>query len=151
MRPALQRPRRQAGLRIDHDVDADLFVRADEVRLGQLLDNLVDNALRYAKSAVVVSAQRDGAGAIVRVSDDGPGFPPDFVARAFDRFAVADDARTGQHSGLGLAIVDAIAQRPRLDRRDRLRRDPGATVEVRLPASIGVLQFALTVVQGPRP
>jgi signal transduction histidine kinase len=70
----------QANVRIEQDAEADLFVRADEVRLGQLLDNLVDNALRYATSTVAVRAKREGAGAIVRVSDDGPGFPSDFIS-----------------------------------------------------------------------
>ena len=146
---ALRRARRaRRVVRIEHDVEPDLFARADEVRLGQLLDNLVDNALRYAKAVVTVSARRDGAGAIVRVSDDGPGFPPDFVARAFDRFAVADDSRTGQHTGLGLAIARGDRARPRLERRDRLRRSTRGHRRASPAGSIGVLQFALTVVQG---
>jgi two-component system OmpR family sensor kinase len=124
----------QAGVRIEHHVDADLFARADEVRLGQLLDNLVDNALRYATAVVTVTARREGAGAIVRVSDDGPGFPPAFVARAFDRFAVADDSRTGEHTGLGLAIAEAIAHAHGWSIAILADGARGATVELRLPA-----------------
>jgi signal transduction histidine kinase len=124
----------QRGVRIEHEVDRDLFASADEVRLGQLLDNLVDNALRYAKAVVTVSARRDRAGAIVRVSDDGPGFPPAFVARAFDRFAVADDSRTGQHTGLGLAIAEAIAHAHGWSVAIVSDGAHGATVELRLPA-----------------
>lgn len=126
----------QAGVRIDHDVEPDLFVRADEVRLGQLLDNLADNALRYAEAVVTLSARRDGAGAIVRVSDDGPGFPPAFVARAFDRFAVADDSRTGQHTGLGLTIAEAIANAHGWSVAIVSDAAHGATVELRLPSLV---------------
>jgi signal transduction histidine kinase len=124
----------EAGLRVEHDVAADLFARADEVRLGQLLDNLTENAVRYAGSLVMLSAQRAGGDLIVRVGDDGPGFPPDFVARAFDRFSVADDSRTGRHSGLGLAIVDAIAQAHGWTVAVVAASTPGAIVEVRIPA-----------------
>ena len=44
------------------------------------------------------------------MADAGPGFPPDFVPRAFDRFSRADEARSPGGAGLGLAIVEAIAR-----------------------------------------
>jgi signal transduction histidine kinase len=129
----------QEGIRIEHDVDADLFASADELRLGQLLDNLVDNALRYAETIVTLSARRHEAGAIVRVSDDGPGFPPAFVSRAFDRFAVADDSRTGQQTGLGLAIAEAIAHAHGWSVTIVADGARGARVELRIPA---LLEFS---------
>jgi two-component system OmpR family sensor kinase len=46
----------------------------------------------------------------IHVSDQGPGFPPDFLPHAFERFRRADTARSGDGTGLGLAIVKAIAQ-----------------------------------------
>jgi two-component system OmpR family sensor kinase len=128
----------QAGLRIEHDVADDLFARADEVRFEQLLDNLAENALRYAASRVTLSARCAAGDVIVRVGDDGPGFPPEFVPRAFDRFAVADDARSGQHTGLGLAIVEAIAHAHGWAIAVVQNSTSGAIVEVRMP-NIGVL------------
>ncbi len=47
---------------------------------------------------------------VFRVSDEGPGFPPDFAPRAFERFSRADEARSGGGAGLGLAIVAAVAR-----------------------------------------
>lgn len=84
-------------------------------RLERLLVNLVDNAVRYAKSSVVVSAARDGAWAELSVTDDGPGIPAVYRDRAFDRFARMDQARSRHGdeaggAGLGLAIVRATAQ-----------------------------------------
>jgi signal transduction histidine kinase len=86
-----------------------LHLRGDRVRLEQALGNMVDNALRYGTGDVRLSAAvRDGT-LELRVSDEGPGLPPDFVAHAFERFTRVDGARSRGGSGLGLAIVAAIA------------------------------------------
>lgn len=88
--------------------DAELM--ADSRRLEQAVGNLLDNALRHGRRKIELHAA--GAGAEVRllVRDDGPGFPPDFIATAFERFTRADTARGRGGAGLGLAIVAAIAQ-----------------------------------------
>jgi signal transduction histidine kinase len=90
-------------------------VVGDWGRLDRLLVNLVDNAVRYAKSSVVASVRRDGAWAELAVTDDGPGIPAIDRERAFGRFARLDDARSRDGdeaggAGLGLAIVRATAQ-----------------------------------------
>jgi heavy metal sensor kinase len=81
--------------------------------LRRAVDNLLDNALRYSPpgGGVVVSISSQAGEAVVRVADQGPGFPPEFLPHAFERFRRADDARARVDggSGLGLAIVDAIA------------------------------------------
>jgi hypothetical protein len=87
-------------------------VAGDADRLRQVIDNLVDNAVRYAPegSTVAVTVRVGVAGEVVlEVFDEGPGFPADFLPRAFDRFARAEAGRTdGTGTGLGLAIVAAI-------------------------------------------
>jgi signal transduction histidine kinase len=87
----------------------------DAGRLERLIVNLVDNAVRYAKSSVVVSARGDGAWAELSVTDDGSGIPEADRERVFGRFARLDDARSRDGAeaggaGLGLAIVRATAQ-----------------------------------------
>jgi len=89
-------------------VSAGIAVDGDRDRLEQALSNLVDNALRHGGGDVVVEAlERDG---VVRldVRDSGPGFPPGFIPKAFDRFSRGDRSRGG--AGLGLAIVAAVAE-----------------------------------------
>lgn len=87
-----------------------LVVDADPVRLEQALENLVANALAHGGGRVVLSAQpRDGL-VELHVQDDGPGFPPAFIAGAFDRFSRSDNSRSGAGSGLGLSIVVLIAK-----------------------------------------
>ena len=92
-----------------------VVVAGDWERLDRLLVNLVDNAVRYAKSSVVVAVRGDGAWSELSVTDDGPGIPGPDRERVFDRFARLDGARSrdGDESGgagLGLAIVRATAQ-----------------------------------------
>jgi signal transduction histidine kinase len=87
-----------------------LSVEADRLRLEQALANLVDNALRYGGDAVSLEAAPAGGFVELHVRDNGPGIPPDFLARAFGRFTRVDSARTGGGSGLGLSIVKTIAE-----------------------------------------
>jgi signal transduction histidine kinase len=97
-----------AGLAAEIDADPNLVVRADRAALGRAVSNLVDNALRYGGGRVELSA-RGGNDVVVAVADDGPGFAPDFLPRAFERFTRADEARARGGAGLGLSIVAAIA------------------------------------------
>jgi signal transduction histidine kinase len=82
---------------------------ADPARVEQALANLVDNALTYGDGTVMLSARADNGSVELHVRDEGPGFPPDFLPRAFERFTRADEARTRGGSGLGLAIAAAVA------------------------------------------
>lgn len=103
----------RAGRSIAVGAPPGLAVQADPRRLRQALANLVDNALRHGAGTVTLSARAaaDVAGEIeIEVADEGAGFPPDVVPRAFERFARADEARARAGTGLGLAIVQAIAQ-----------------------------------------
>ncbi len=84
---------------------AEAVVQGDPVRLEQALVNLVDNALRYGGASIELVAR----GTELHVLDDGPGFPADFLGRAFERFSRADTARGRGGAGLGLAIVRTIA------------------------------------------
>lgn len=85
-------------------------VSTHENALRTLLGNLVDNAIRYtpAQGRVAVDAYRDAAGALLRVTDTGPGIPSAERGRVFDRFYRLPGSGTGG-SGLGLAIVKQIA------------------------------------------
>jgi two-component system OmpR family sensor kinase len=87
-------------------------VLGDEVRLRQVLGNLIANATTHtpAGTEVIVSVRTERAKAIVEVADDGPGMSEDDAARAFERFYRTDPSRTRAlgGSGLGLSIVAAL-------------------------------------------
>jgi two-component system, OmpR family, sensor kinase len=82
----------------------------DRLRLEQALGNLVDNALRHGSGTIRLEGGGVDGEIELRVSDDGTGFPADFLPHAFERFSRADVARAGAGAGLGLAIADAIAR-----------------------------------------
>jgi signal transduction histidine kinase len=90
--------------------ESDAILDADPERVEQALGNLVDNALTHGAGVVVLFARERDEVVELHVADDGPGFPDDFVPRAFDRFSRADEARGRGGTGLGLSIVDLIAR-----------------------------------------
>jgi signal transduction histidine kinase len=103
------------GVKLVVAVPANLRFEADELRLGQALGNLVDNAIGYSPEGGSVRIEawpREGAEVCLNVLDSGPGFPPDFLARAWLPFSRADFGRSRERggAGLGLAIVKGIAE-----------------------------------------
>ena len=134
---------RSAGSRVPVTARATgpCLVSGDAEGLRRMLRNLIENAMRYAKSGVDVTARREDGEAVLTVSDDGPGIPAADRERAFDRFVRLDDARSRDDSGtggagLGLAIVRAIA---RTHGGSAYLEDatPGLRAVVRLPAAPG--------------
>jgi signal transduction histidine kinase len=92
------------------DADDDRWLSADPLRIRQALGNLVDNALRHGEGEIVLSSHSTSSGIELEVSDEGQGFAPEIAARAFERFTRGDRARTSGGAGLGLAIVQAVAE-----------------------------------------
>jgi PAS domain S-box-containing protein len=106
------RSARQRGLAAGFDVRIDVEVpdhaelRADSVRLGQALDNLVDNAVRHGLPPIHLRGVVDGHEVRIRVSDQGPGVPAELEPHLFERFAIAGPSGA---TGLGLYLVREIA------------------------------------------
>jgi two-component system sensor histidine kinase TctE len=110
------------------------LVAGERFLLRDLLDNLVDNALRYtpAGGTVTVSCRRDGGHGTLVVEDSGPGIPPASRELVFGRFVRLDDKTSG--SGLGLAIVRDIAAAHGAQLGIDERAGGGAVFTVRFPA-----------------
>jgi two-component system, OmpR family, heavy metal sensor histidine kinase CusS len=110
---------------------ANVLVEGNRPLLSRALENLLDNAVRHARSQVTVTIATDGTTARIRVADDGPGISPELVSTLFERFARGDRARSGEGFGLGLSISRAIAQAH------------GGTLDLRPSSSGAVFELAL--------
>ncbi|MEY2555205.1 MAG: two-component system, OmpR family, phosphate regulon sensor histidine kinase PhoR, partial [Verrucomicrobiota bacterium] len=113
------------------------IIRADETRLREVFDNLLDNAVKYSsdKGEIRLQAARCGEEIVLSVSDDGIGITEEDLPRIFERFYRADKARSRElgGTGLGLSIVKHIAQLHggRVEADSEIGR--GTTVRVILP------------------
>jgi two-component system sensor histidine kinase TctE len=107
------------GLRQGHIIeldapDAPVVARAHPIWLGEVVNNLLDNAQRYGGRRIVLrAAPLPGGGAEVTVEDDGPGVRPDELPRLFEPFWRGEraDTRADGGTGLGLAIAREIVDR----------------------------------------
>jgi two-component system sensor histidine kinase SenX3 len=131
--------RRAVRVELGELVEAPFVGDAD--LLGRVLLNLLDNAIKHSPPDGLVEVgmrQRDGWFEIT-VTDHGPGIPPEFHARVFDRFFRVDAARSRAETtitsgaGLGLAIARRIAEM-HTGSLDLVKSEPGHTeFRVRLP------------------
>ena len=101
-------------VRVINEVPGDATVRADSVRLEQMITNLVDNAIKFNRQGGTVNVtfeRRDGTD-VIAVSDTGEGLTNEQLDRIFERFYRGDRARSGEvgGTGLGLAIVKHLAK-----------------------------------------
>jgi signal transduction histidine kinase len=124
----------EAGRRIEIGEGGDLELAVDWLRLDQAIGTVVDNALRYGAGTITLSARRVGESVEVHVIDEGAGFPPDFIDRAFERFSRAPRVREGG-SGLGLSIVATVAEAHGGGAHAANRPEGGADVWIVIPLS----------------
>nr|WP_231712756.1 HAMP domain-containing sensor histidine kinase [Arthrobacter sp. zg-Y820] len=159
---SLEPEARRRNLTLEFDAPApEVTVLGGQFALQRVFTALGANALDYGRSVVRFSVRSDSGEAVIRVSDDGPGFPPGFSRHAFERFASArsrdrqgagDDSEGSKggdgssaqprHYGLGLALVAEISARyggsvralpAGAGERAGNEADSGGVVEVRLP------------------
>jgi two-component system sensor histidine kinase RstB len=110
-------------------------ILADEILLNRALDNLVRNAMKFARSQVLIEASAHQEQLQIAVHDDGDGVAQEHQARLFEPFYVGDKARNKAKSGhgLGLSIVDKICAQH------------GATVEVGQSQTLNGAVFTITI------
>jgi heavy metal sensor kinase len=100
-------------LRFENRVPASANVSSDPEKLRIVVSNLISNAVTYTNEGGAIVVDHDAArGVILDVTDSGPPIPESALGRIFDRFFRADPsrARTGEHCGIGLALVRALSE-----------------------------------------
>ncbi len=133
LRHARQRdPKRRVRARLEPGLP---LLRCDALLLSQLLDNLIDNALKYspAEAPVEILVRQQGAAVVIAVRDRGPGVPPAQRERVFEVFQRGSDAGQRRGAGVGLAVCRAIARAHGGELRLRPRGHGGSSFECVLP------------------
>ena len=106
------------GYRFETDIDEGLFAMVDELRLGQVIYNLIGNAVNYTgeDKRVIVRLKRENEGFRLTVSDTGAGIPPEELNDIWERYYRTNSShkRPVQGTGLGLSIVKAILEKHNL-------------------------------------
>jgi signal transduction histidine kinase len=122
------------GQRLIATISPGLTFRGDRELLIQMLANLVENAIRHtpAGTTIALDLERTAGVVVGRVSDNGPGIPADARAKVFQRFYRLEASRTTPGSGLGLALVAAVAELHRICI-ELADNGPGLRVSLRFP------------------
>lgn len=137
---AILRAREQAIELLIEEPGAEVLARADPKRVAQVLDSLLDNALKYTPGGgrIVVRARLAGEHAEIEVGDSGIGIAVEEMGRIFDSFYQGRAGReSGRGSGLGLSIVERLldAQDAAIDVRSQV--GTGTTMTISFPRSAG--------------
>lgn len=127
------------------------MVSIDRNRMRQVLANLLDNAIKYTpgEGRITIDAARDGADAVLTVSDTGVGIPPTELPHIWDRLYRGDKSRSTRGLGLGLSLVKAIVEAHRGTVEVDSIPGQGSRFSLRLPAMPG--QPFTDVMQVPSP
>jgi heavy metal sensor kinase len=124
-------------INLGRDLERDVLVNGDEVRLKQVVVNLLDNAIKYTQAGgtVTVSVHAQSDHARLEVRDTGIGIAPEAQRHVFERFYRAKDVRSSEveGTGLGLAIVHSIVEAHRGSISVTSTRGQGSSFVVRLP------------------
>ena len=138
---ALQPAAEKNRLTLTMDVAKDVTLQGDESKLGQVIYNLIDNAIKYTPEggSVFVTMKTDGRNAVFAVRDTGVGIPEEDAKHIFDRFYRVDKARSRETggTGLGLSIVRQMVQLHRGEIKVDSVFGKGSTFTVTLPLRKG--------------
>lgn len=115
----------------------DIAICTDQFALRQVLDVLLDNALRYSPKGgkILINAHAEGSFAEISVSDEGPGIPEDAFPTLFDRYK---SVSTGGSTGLGLSIAHALLSKQGGEIKAQNLKEGGAEFTFRLPLNAGI-------------
>ncbi len=139
-----QHATRLPGMRVTTDLEEDVQVLGNETDLRRVINNIVENARRYARTpgqefteldfACHVRNTPQGRRAVVEIADHGPGVPADQINQLLKPFTRLDAARgQANGAGLGLAIVERVVTRHNAELTVRNRESGGLLVQLALP------------------
>ena len=128
-------------MKLEVELDEKLPVMVtDESKLGQILDNIVTNAIKFTGSGgqITIRARPDGADVLISVADTGVGIAPEHQDMVFDKFRQVDGSSTRKHTGAGLGLSIVKELTTLLGGTVTLKSEPdkGSTFTLRFPAEL---------------
>ena len=140
--------RLRSSVRVDESGLQPVIGQTDARLLGHAVRNLLDNAARYARSAVLLSCREDDGQIAITVSDDGPGIPADDRERVFGRFVRLEEGRSRDTGSTGLGLAVARGNVERLGGRVFFAEPEigGATAVIELPVRSGTANSPSAIV-----
>ncbi|HEY9136883.1 MAG TPA: ATP-binding protein [Terriglobus sp.] len=128
----------QAGLSLLFRSHGPAMIDGDSALIQRALTNLLDNSLKHTRSgtSVIVTVLRESARTVLRVEDNGSGFPSELVPRLFERYVKGADS---SGHGLGLAFVSAVVRSHDGQVRAGNNDEGGASITIEFPALMNVL------------
>jgi two-component system sensor histidine kinase PhoQ len=139
---ALNTAYRDRQIEVEQLVPADLSVRGDERDLLEMLGNLLENAFKYTRTRISISADREGSEreGVMRllIEDDGPGIEDSMRERVLNRGTRADEIQSGQ--GIGLAMVNELVGVYKGKLSIGVSRWGGAAIHLQLPLSASMVR-----------
>ncbi len=134
MRAELHHPELEFRLEIPQPLHP---ITADPVRLAQVIENLISNAIKYAPgSDILITIKQENSKSIISFTDHGPGIPEKYVPFIFERFFRSPDTPTIHGSGLGLYICKHIIQAHHGEIQATSKMGEGTTFIVTIPDEI---------------
>jgi signal transduction histidine kinase len=122
------------GLKINYVSDGEpINVKCSVTYMERAVNNMISNAIRYAKENITVECYAIGSSATVRVSDDGPGFETEILSRVFERFYRGKGGLTG----IGLSTVKSIIDQHKGSATAENGKDSGAVLTISIPRKKG--------------
>jgi signal transduction histidine kinase len=121
------------GIKIEMEVDEDIYIFGDEKYLSRAIANLLDNAIKFNKQdgKIIIKLKEIEGKVILIISDTGIGIPEDKLDKIFDKFYRADESRgVYMGSGLGLSLVKAVLDRHAAEIKVFSKENEGTTFEI---------------------
>jgi two-component system sensor histidine kinase BaeS len=132
----------QSSMHLDTEISCDQIM-ADEVLLTRALSNLISNAIRYGVEGTPIRlrvSQKEG-GTLIAVHNSGNPIPPQEIPKLTERLYRGEFARSTQGSGLGLTIVDRIAQLHNGSLTIESTKENGTTMTIVLPSPLSAIRY----------